>query len=113
RWQSAAQFRDALDGWIRRTTRVSTRDLANHIGRVINSPTADLEDQVDMRADVAVVEGGPSGLSGPMTRMHLAAAEAEVKQARAEYISGEAVPAPLQDPESSGILTITGDDLMP
>ena len=113
RWQSAAQFRDALDGWIRRTTRVSSRDLANHIGRVINSPTADLEGgQVGMRQDAAGSEG-PSGLSGPMTRMHLAAAEAEVKQARAEYISGEAVPAPLQDPESSGIVTITGDDLMP
>ncbi len=112
RWQSAAQFRDALDGWIRRTTRVSTRDLANHIGRVINSPTADLEGQVGMRQDAAGNEG-PSGLSGPMTRMHLAAAEAEVKQARAEYIAGEAVPAPLQDPESSGVVTITGDDLLP
>src|SRR4030095_5717715 len=43
RWQSAAQFRDALDEWIRRTTRVTARDLALLIGRVINSRTADLE----------------------------------------------------------------------
>src|SRR3569832_2104798 len=29
RWQSAAQFRDAIDEWIRRTTRVPSRDLAS------------------------------------------------------------------------------------
>src|SRR5689334_17783742 len=43
RWQSAAQFRDALDEWLRRTTRAGTRVLAQLIGKVINSPTADLE----------------------------------------------------------------------
>src|SRR5512140_895033 len=42
RWQTAAQFRDAIDEWIRRTTRVTSRDLANLIGSVINAPTADL-----------------------------------------------------------------------
>src|SRR5690349_22951575 len=42
RWQSAGQFRDALDEWIRRTSRVTSRDLAALVGRVINAPTADL-----------------------------------------------------------------------
>ena len=32
RWQSAAQFRDALDEWLRRTTGVTARDLAALIG---------------------------------------------------------------------------------
>ena len=43
RWQSAAQFRDAIDEWIRRTSGVGPRDLAHLIGQVINAPTADLE----------------------------------------------------------------------
>jgi len=117
RWQSAAQFRDALDEWIRRTTRVSTRDLASLIGRVINSPTADLEGHPGTRQAV-VGDEGPSGLSGPMTRMHLAQAELEAKQARAEFIAGSgvpepAVPDPTLDMGSSGTLTVTDDDIMP
>jgi eukaryotic-like serine/threonine-protein kinase len=108
RWQSAAQFRDALDDWIRRTTRAVSRDLATHIGRVINAPTADLEGHPDLRG-----AEGPSGLSGPATRMHMAAAEAEAKQARAEFIAGDAVPAPLPDPGSSGTLQVSDDDVLP
>jgi hypothetical protein len=92
RWQSAAQFRDALDEWIRRTTRVGTRDLASLIGQVINAPTADLEEP--MVASGGVVRA-PSqeeeALSGPMTRMSIAKAEAEAAAARAAYISGDAV----------------------
>jgi serine/threonine-protein kinase len=60
RWQSAAQFRDALDEWIRRTTRVASRDLANLLGRVINAPTADLE------GVVATENDEPGALSGPL-----------------------------------------------
>src|SRR3954471_2311448 len=92
RWQSAAQFRDALDEWIRRTTRVGTRDLASLIGQVINAPTADLEEP--MVASGGVVRA-PSqeeeALSGPMTRMSIAKGEAEAAAARAAYISGDAV----------------------
>jgi len=117
RWQSAGQFRDALDEWIHRTTRVSSRDLAAHIGRVINAPTADLEGHPDTRHDPLPLEGVPSGvpsgLSGPSTRMHLAVAELEAKQARAEFIAGESVPAPLDDLGSSGTITISDDDVMP
>ena len=113
RWQSAAQFRDALDEWIRKTTRVSSRDLALHIGRVINAPTAELEGHPDARQEPAALEGAPSGLSGPMTRMHLVAAELEARQARAEFHAGDAVPPPLQDPASSGTITISDDDVMP
>jgi len=112
RWQSAAQFRDALDEWIRRTTRVAGRDLAMLIGRVINSPTADLEGHPGTRQDAATGEG-PSGLSGPMTRMSLAAAEQEAKAARAEFIAGESVPDPTFDMGSSGTITISDDDVMP
>src|SRR5688572_14967438 len=63
RWQSAAQFRDALDEWIRRTTRVGQRDLATLIGRVINSPTADLEGHPGTREEAKEAQV-PSGLSG-------------------------------------------------
>jgi eukaryotic-like serine/threonine-protein kinase len=109
RWQTAAQFRDALDEWIRRTTRVSSRDLAQLIGRVINSPTADLER--DAHAHAHVPE--PSGLSGPMTRMSMAVAEEEARQARAEFISGEGVPDQIPNDPSSGVIAVTDDDIMP
>src|SRR3569833_2206952 len=88
RWQSAAQFRDAIDEWIRRTTRVTSRDLASRSGSVINAPTADLH------GDGAVIQPHDEneGLSGPMTRMSIARAEAEAKAARAEFIAGEGIP---------------------
>jgi serine/threonine-protein kinase len=113
RWQSAAQFRDALDEWIRKTSRVTARDLAMLIGSVINSPTADLEGHPGTRQAAASGEG-PSGLSGPMTRMHLAAAEAEALQARAEFIAGEGGETiPDGDPDFGGGNAEPGDDVMP
>jgi serine/threonine protein kinase len=107
RWQSAAQFRDALDEWIRRTTRVQTRDLAALIGRVINAPTADLEDgivTIDTDDEVAA-------LSGPLTRMSHARAEAEAAVARAAYIAGDAIPdGELGSEGSSGTIVVGEDD---
>jgi serine/threonine protein kinase len=110
RWQSAAQFRDAIDEWIRRTTRVTARDLAGLIGSVINAPTADLH------GDGIVVpqEINDNGLSGPMTRMSIAKAEAEAKAARAEFIAGEGIPQGITEFEgSSGTISVTEDDVMP
>jgi serine/threonine-protein kinase len=108
RWQSAAQFRDALDEWIRRTTRVSSRDLAQLIGTVINAPTADLHGGPGVVEEAA----DDNGLSGPMTRMSIARAEAEAKAARAEFISG--IPDGVDGAEgSSGTLQVTMDDVMP
>ena len=107
RWQTAAQFRDALDEWIRRTTRVTSRDLANLLGRVINAPTADLEGVVNEQADDEVA------LSGPVTRMGQAHADAEAARARAEFISGEGVPMGLSPDEgSSGVMVVGEDDLV-
>ncbi|HEU0031165.1 MAG TPA: serine/threonine-protein kinase [Kofleriaceae bacterium] len=109
RWDSAAQFRDAIDDWIRRTTRVSARDLAGLIGRVINAPTADLNDGV-----VTDVPSKDEGLSGPMTRMSHAKAEAEAARARAAYISGEGIPQGDLGPEgSSGVITLRDGELEP
>jgi len=109
RWQSAAQFRDALDEWIRRTTRVTSRDLAGLLGQVINAPTADLPGGV-----VEEPAENVSGLSGPMTRMSLANAEAEAKRARAEFIAGQAIPEGVGGGlDSSGTLQVTEDDVMP
>jgi serine/threonine-protein kinase len=104
RWQSAAQFRDAIDEWIRRSTRVTARDLANLLGQVINAPTADLEGGV---VSEPTEEGA---LSGPLTRMSMAQAEAEAARARAEFISGEVVA--IKDVDSSGILQVGEDDLV-
>jgi len=109
RWQSAADFRDALDEWLRHTTRAGSRELAALLGHVIHAPTAELAE------DGAVVTGPEdeeSGLSGPITRMSLAAAEAEARRARAEFIAGtpaasavEAIPAGIIDNGSSGVIT--------
>ena len=104
RWQSAAQFRDALDEWLQRTTRVSSRDLASLLGRVINAPTADLE------GVVAVENDDPGALSGPMTRMSQAQAEIEAARARAAFISGAAIPSGMSgDIGSSGVMQIGPD----
>jgi hypothetical protein len=109
RWQSAAQFRDALDEWIRRTTRVSSRNLAALLGQVINAPTADLE------GVVAIESTDDAGaLSGPMTRMSQAQAEVEAARARAAFISGEAIPIGVAgDGASSGVIQVGDDDVAP
>jgi len=103
RWQSAAQFRDALDEWLRRTTRVSSRDLATLLGQVINAPTADLEEGV-----VASENDDPGALSGPMTRMSQAQAEIEAARARAAFIAGETIPTGVAgDGASSGGMQVS------
>ncbi len=111
RWQSAAQFRDAIDDWIRRTSRVGARELAGLIGSVINAPTADLD------AGVVHQESDEGALSGPLTRMSIAKAEAEAARARALYIAGDAVP-PVVPPgltrdDSSGVMIVRDDDIAP
>jgi eukaryotic-like serine/threonine-protein kinase len=109
RWQSAAQFRDALDEWIRRTTGVSSRDLANLLGRVINAPTADLE------GVVATENDEPGALSGPLTRMSQAQADVEAARARAAFLAGEGIPTGVAgDIASSGVMQVgqaTEDDV--
>jgi eukaryotic-like serine/threonine-protein kinase len=101
RWQTAAQFRDALDEWIRRTTRVSSRHLATLLGQVINAPTADLE-------GVVTTESEEGALSGPLTRMHQAKAEVEAARAKAAFNAGDAIPAGLAgDLASSGVMQVT------
>ena len=110
RWQSAAQFRDALDEWIRRTSRVTARDLGSLIGGVINAPTADLHGEGVVPEQI----DDHNGLSGPMTRMSIAKAEAEAKAARAEFIAGESIPQGITEFEgSSGTISVTEDDVMP
>jgi len=107
RWQSAAQFRDALDEWLRRTTRVASRDLASLLGRVINAPTADLEGVVTTEDD------DQAALSGPLTRMSQAQAEVEAARARAAFISGEAIPSGVVgDAGSSGVIQVGDDDVV-
>ncbi len=111
RWQSAAQFRDAIDEWIRRTTRVQSRDLAALIGQVINAPTADLETASGGIVSAPADEG--NALSGPLTRMSIARAEAEAAAARAAYIAGEAIPdGEIGGERSSGTITVGEDDLV-
>lgn len=116
RWQTAAQFRDALDEWLRRSTGTTNRDLAGLIGKVINSPTADLEPGTDPgSAVVRQITADEEALSGPMTRMSLMRAEADARAARAAYISGDAIPSgATSDPYSQGTeVTVRDDDLMP
>jgi tRNA A-37 threonylcarbamoyl transferase component Bud32 len=115
RWQSAAQFRDALDEWLRRTTRTSARQLAGLLGQVINAPTADLHGHGhgDGEGMAVVADEGDDrrALSGPLTRISQAQADAEAARARAEFISGEAIPSGATgDVASSGIVQVTRDE---
>jgi eukaryotic-like serine/threonine-protein kinase len=82
RWQTAALMRDALDDWLASQTRITQRDLAAFLQQVVQAPTSGLvhdsgEDEHDNLA----------ALSGPHTRERLAAAEAEVREARARFMS--------------------------
>jgi len=105
RWQSAAQFRDALDEWLRRAAQVSSRNLAALLGQVINAPTVDLDGSGGVVTDE---DDEQSALSGPLTRMSQAQADAEAARARAEFISGEAVPSGVTgDIGSNGILRLS------
>src|SRR5262249_41655668 len=116
RWQSAAQFRDALDEWLRCTTRASARQLAALLGQVINAPTAHLHGSEHglghgPGSGVVDAEDDDGALPGPLTRMSQVQAEAEAARARAEFISGEAIPSGVTgDIGSSGILQVTHDD---
>jgi serine/threonine protein kinase len=111
RWQSAAQFRDALDEWLRRSSGTTNRDLAGLIGKVINAPTADLEPNTDPGGVVRQITADEEALSGPMTRMSLMRAEADARAARAAYISGDAIPTGVtSDPYSQGTEVVVGDD---
>jgi len=109
RWQSAAQFRDALDEWIRRTSGVTSRDLAGLLGRVINAPTADLD---GIPGEGVPAPTSDEGLSGPLTRMSIARAEADAARARAAYIASDAVPdGEVAGERSSGTITVGEDDI--
>jgi hypothetical protein len=82
---------------------VSSRSLAALLGQVINAPTADLEGE-----GVVVLENDDQrALSGPMTRISQAMADAEAARARAAFISGEAIPTGVTgDTASSGVMQI-------
>jgi serine/threonine-protein kinase len=118
RWQSAAQFRDAIDDWLRKTTRAGSRELAAFVGKVINAPTADLA----LQHGHDDPEEGTSGLSGPSTRMSMLAAADEAKRARAAFIAGgdrggrgdAAIPGEISpDNEgSSGVMTVDDGDVI-
>lgn len=107
RWSNAGQFRDALDEWIRRTTRVTSRELAALIGSVIKAPTAELD-------GVVMQESDEGALSGPMTRMSMAKAEADAARARALYIAGDGIPSGVAHNDgSSGVMVVRDDDIPP
>jgi eukaryotic-like serine/threonine-protein kinase len=101
RFQTGAEFRDAIDTYLRNGSRVTSRDLANLIGSVINAPTANLE------GVPAAEEVDPArALSGPMTRLSQLKAEADVARARAQFASD-----PHDDPDDA--TPLADDDLLP
>lgn len=86
RWSSAAAFRDDLDLWLRQNTSTTHRDLAEFMAAVAGAPTADIYEEIE-----GIPDGeSDAGLSGPATRMSMAKAEADVRAARAQFISGSA-----------------------
>jgi len=104
RWQSAAEMRDALTGWLHRNGRPDARDLAAFVARVQNAPS------VDDDAVVRAPHGDLGTLSGPATKMNQAKAIREQKVARAEFIagaSGGAVVEIVEDEPSHDIVVAT------
>jgi serine/threonine-protein kinase len=108
RWASAAEFRDALDDWLARKGRITGRDLADFVGRVVDAPTVDPEGVVARAYDDL------GTLSGPSTRMSHAEAAAQAKAARASFIAGDggAAPDELLDGDSSKAITLEDGDLV-
>jgi len=106
RWRSAAEFREVLDDWLARKGRISSRDLAEFIGRVVDAPTVDPEGVVARAYDDL------GTLSGPSTRMSHAEAAAHAKAARASFIAGDGgamVDVPMEGDSSSAITIEDGD----
>jgi serine/threonine-protein kinase len=110
RYQTAAELRDALDEWLRKVTRTSARELAAFIHQVTNAPTANVHAHGLDDAIPTEEQDDLSALSGPATRMSIAAAEAEARAARNEFIAGEGgVPYAVRD-EGSGAVIVVGED---
>ena len=106
RWRSAVEFRDALDDWLMRRGRITSRDLADFVTRVVDAPTVDPEDRVARAYDDL------GTLSGPSTRMSHDEARARAKAARASYIAGEpGTPEAVWDGDASAAVTIEDGDL--
>jgi eukaryotic-like serine/threonine-protein kinase len=84
RWQNAAAMRDALDEWLASQTRITQRDLAAFLQHVVQAPTSEVARDAVMAEDEHDQLGA---MSGPHTRERLAHAEAEVRQARARFMS--------------------------
>jgi serine/threonine-protein kinase len=108
RWQSAAEFRDAIDDWLGRKGRFTTRDLAEFVGRVVDAPTVDPEGVVARAYDDL------GTLSGPSTRMSHAEAAAQAKAARASFIAGDGATQEqdVWDGDSSVAITTEDGDLV-
>jgi serine/threonine-protein kinase len=104
RWRSAAEYREVLDDWLERKGRITTRDLADFVGRVVEAPTVDLEGVVTRQYD----ELGT--LSGPSTRMSHAEAAAQAKVARASFIAGDGAAQVREVLEGNSSSTITIED---
>jgi hypothetical protein len=108
RWGSAAEFREAIDDWLARKGRYTSRELAEFVGRVVDAPTVDPEGVVARAYDDL------GTLSGPSTRMSHAEAAAQAKAARASFIAGDgAAPADeIWSGDSSATITNEDGDLV-
>lgn len=97
RWQDAAEMRDALDEWLSSQARTTQRDLAAFLQHVVQAPTSEL-------ARGAIIDEEHDDLasvSGPHTRERIAQAEADIKEARARFLSQDEAEGPMEaeDPD--------------
>lgn len=112
RWQTAAAMRDALDEWLDTQTRITQRDLAAFLTHVVQAPTSELSRDAVV-SDEHEEHDELAGISGPHTRERIANAKAEVKAARARFMSqdeaaGSDAETELEDAELNAIGTYTG-----
>jgi serine/threonine-protein kinase len=101
RWQTAADFREALASWLHDQRGAGVKDLAEFVARVEAAPTD------------GVVVAEPAAefatLSGPSTRMTHEKAAHEAQVARQEFIAGVPEGAPrseIVDDSSSGYIIV-------
>jgi serine/threonine protein kinase len=106
RWATAADFRDALGGWLADQGTIGDRSLAAFVNEVRTAPTVcdpdELVDDGDDRRDA---------MTGPSTHMSAARASAEAAAARAAYLAQIAAPDFVDEHSSSGFMLVEEADL--
>jgi eukaryotic-like serine/threonine-protein kinase len=118
RWNTAAEFRDDIDNWLRGYSNATLRDLAEFMATVAGAPTADVDDQ---STDLESSDNVTSSISPSGTGIRMAKADAEIQALRAAFVASfrtqrsvsESAPlAEISDETSAAYLVVDDADVM-